>query len=116
MTNVLRGPPTTNAMHDSSLPCHGSFRYNNHDALDRALCEVRDHLDDVELSDDESTWLRSLTRRGMTLVVAASLPRSADRHVAAAVLGALAQTAVEGHVDVTIGSQLVDAFVCEAGC
>ena len=101
-------------MHDAMLECRGSFRYATHAALDRALCEAREHLEDTEVSELDLSWMRFLSRRGMTLIVDAAFPHTADRYVAAAVLGALAHTAVEGHVDVTIGSQLVDAFVSES--
>jgi hypothetical protein len=94
---------------DNVLACRGSFRYATHEQLLHALHEAREHLADLE---EEA---RFLLRRGMNVLVDAVLPHTADRHVTAAVLGALAQSAVEGHVDVTIGNQLVDAFVCEGG-
>jgi len=89
------------------LEYRGSFRYANHTALDRALSDARDHLEDVD-------WMQYVARRGMTVVVDATLPPSADHQIAAAVVGALAYAAIEGHVDVTIGSQLLDAFVSGA--
>lgn len=97
-------------MYDSLLEYRGTFRFASHVELDRALSEVREHLEDVELDTDRG-WLQYLSRRGMTIHVDAALPTFADRYVAAAVLGSLAEGAVEGCVDVTIGNQLVDAFV-----
>lgn len=90
------------------LDYRGSFRYASREDLDRALCDARDHLE------DDASWMQFLFRRGTTVFVDATLPPSADRQIAAAVLGALADTAVEGHVDVTIGSQLLDAYVSQS--
>jgi hypothetical protein len=97
-------------MQHALLEYRGSFRYPNLDALDRALGEVRDHLDDEDPSDPENAWMRYLWRHGMTLHVEAILPASADRHVAAAVVTALAREAIDGCVRVTCGATTLDAF------
>ncbi len=97
-------------MQNLKLEFRGSFRYANHDALDRALCEARDMLDDDELTELERRWMSFLSRTGMTVHVDAILPETTDRYIAAAVIGALARTAVAGQVHVTRGQQLLDAI------
>ena len=46
----------------------------------------------------------------MTVHVAAILPETTDRYIAAAGIGALARSAVDGHVSVTRDDRLVDAI------
>lgn len=101
-------------MQNAFVEFHGSFRYATFAALDRALHEARDHLDDDEVSDQDRDWMRHLCQRGMTVHVNAVLPEYADRFLAAAILGALARRAVDGRVDVTRGSQRLDTFASEA--
>jgi hypothetical protein len=98
----------------SFLEFRGSFRYRSHDALDQALCEARDHLDDDQLCDVDREWMRYLSRTGLTVHVEAILPDSADPYVAAAVLGSLSRPAVEGRVHVTRGMQVLDTFASPA--
>jgi hypothetical protein len=100
-------------MQNAHLVYRGSFRYADHDALDRALCEAREYLDDDELAELDRRWMQFLSRRGMTVHVEAILPSTSDRYLAAAVLGALARSAVEGRVDVTIGNDILDAIAPE---
>jgi len=97
-------------MTDVRIEFRGSFRYADHNALDRALCEARDMLDDDELTDLERRWMSFLSRRGMTVHVDAALPETTDRYIAAAVVGALARTAVAGQVQITRGAQVLDAI------
>ena len=91
-----------------NLEYRGSFRYIDVNTLDAAIVEATEHLDV-----DDFEWMRFVTRRGTTIRVEAVVPASVDRQGAAAVLGALAQRAVEGCVDCTRGDTLVDAFACE---
>lgn len=92
----------------------GSFRYASQFDLDRALCAAQACLEDDELGDLDRLWLQWLSRRGTVVRVAAVLPPTIDRYVAAAVVGSLAEHAIEGVVDVTCGCHLVDAFCAEA--
>lgn len=95
------------------LEFHGSFRYASRDALDRALCEARDHLDDDELGEIDRRWMQFLSRRGMTVHVAAIVPDTIDRYLAAVVLGALARGSAEGKVELIRGNKLLDTFTAE---
>jgi hypothetical protein len=96
------------------LEYRGSFRYIDQRAVDLAIGEAAEHLEDDGLSHLDREWMRFVRRRGTTLHVEATLPTSADRYVAAAVLGALAKRAIEGCVDVMRGGHVVDAFAPEA--
>ena len=96
------------------LEYRGSFRYIDPSAVERAIREAGDHLEDDALSELDREWMRYVRRRGTTLHVDAVLPASADRYVAAAVIGALARGAIEGCVDVMSGNDLLDAFTSEA--
>jgi hypothetical protein len=100
-------------MQNAFLEFRGSFQYPSQDAVDRALCEARDHLDEADISDVDSEWMRYLWRSGMTLHVEAILPETADRFVAAAILGALSRQAVGGRVEVTRLNQCLDTFELE---
>ena len=91
-----------------NLEYRGSFRYIDVDALDAALTEATEHLDV-----DDFEWMRFVSRRGTTIRIEAVVPASVDRHVAAAVLGTLAELAIEGCVACTRGDRLVDAFTSE---
>lgn len=97
------------------LEYRGSFRYVDRQAVERAFVEASEHLDDDTLADVDREWMRFVQRRGTTIHVDAVLPASADRHIAAAVLGALARSAIEGCVDVKRGGDVLDAFAPEAG-
>ena len=101
-------------MQNAFLEFRGSFTYRDQAAIDAALCDARDHLDDSELSHTDSEWMRYLWRNGMTLHVDAILPETADRFVAAAILGALARQAINGRVQVTRLNQCLDTFESEA--
>lgn len=103
----------TESMQHALLEYRGSFRYADQDALDRALGEVRDHLSDEEAGEPDQQWMKYLWRRGMTLHVEALLPATADRQIAAAVVGALARGAVEGCVHMRRGNHLIDEFVSD---
>lgn len=100
-------------MQNAFLEFRGSFQYPSQDAIDRALCEARDHLDDADVSDVDHEWMRYLWRKGMTLHVEAILPETADRFVAAAILGALSRQAVGGRVELTRLDQWLDTFESE---
>ena len=101
-------------MQNAFLEFRGSFQYPSQDAIDRALCEARDHLEDSDVSDVDSEWMRYLWRKGMTLHIEAILPETADRFVAAAILGALSRQATGGRVEVTRLNQWLDTFESEA--
>ena len=72
------------------------------------------YLEDDEVSELDREWLRFVSRRGTTVRVDAIMPPSADRYVAATIIGVLARDAVEGCVEVMRGDHLLDAFTCEA--
>jgi len=97
------------------LEYRGSFRYIDRSTLDRAILDASEHLEDDGLSELDREWMRFVSRRGTTVHVEAILPASADRHVAAAFLEALARSAIEGCVDVKRGGHVLDAFAPEAG-
>lgn len=97
------------------LEYRGSFRYLDQRALELAIGEAAEHLEDDGISELDREWMRFVSRRGTTVHVDATLPTSADRYIAAAVLGALARSAIEGCVDVKRGDHVLDAFASEAG-
>ena len=101
-------------MQNSFVEFHGSFTYDTFGAIDSALREARECLDDDELSEHDRDWMRYVCQRGMTVHVNAVLPEYADRFLAAAILGAFARRAVAGRVDVTRGNQRLDTFASEA--
>ena len=88
----------------------GSFRYVDQRAIDLAIHEAHEHLEDDGISDLDREWIRRLWQRGTTIHVDVVMPPTADSYVAAGVLGALASRAIEGCVDVTRGGDIVDAF------
>ena len=104
----------TELMQNAMLEYRGSFRYSDADSLERVLAEARAYLDDDDVCDLDRDWLRFVSRRGTTVRVDAIMPASADRYVAAALIGVLARAAVEGCVEVMRGDHLLDAFTCEA--
>ncbi len=91
-----------------ALELCGSYRYSDLAALETALAAARARIDD----DDESdlVWLHAFARHGTTLRVQAELPIAGDQFLAAEVLLALADTAVEGVVDVRRDGRSVDLF------
>lgn len=96
------------------LEYRGSFRYSDAIILERVLAEARACLDDDDVSDLDREWLRFVSRRGTTVRINATMPPAADRYVAAALLGILAGSAIEGCVEVMAGDHLLDAFTPEA--
>src|SRR5688572_447292 len=100
-------------MQNAFLEFRGTFDYASLAAVDHAMREAREHLDDDDVSDLDREWMRYISQRGMTVHVSAVLPDYADRFVAAAILGALARRAVAGRVDVTRGNRWIDTFAFE---
>ena len=101
-------------MQTALLEYRGSFRYIDQATLDRAVRDASEHLEDDGLSDLDREWMSFVWRRGTTVHVEAILPSSSDRYIAAAFLGALARTAIEGCVDVKRGGHVLDAFASKA--
>jgi hypothetical protein len=97
-------------MRDDHIEYRGTYRYATPDALERALASAREHLDDDELHELGQAWARFFVRSGTTLRIEATLPISADRFGTAAVLEALASTAVEGVVEARRGAHRLDLF------
>ena len=79
-------------------------------AVERAIRDAGDQLEDDALSELDREWMRHVRRRGTTVHVEAVMPPSSDRYVVAAVIGALAAGAIEGCVDVMLGNPILDAF------
>lgn len=97
------------------LEYRGSFRYLDRRAVDEAIDDAAEQLEDDGIHDLDRAWMGYLLRRGTVVHVDAILPATADRHVAAAILAALARHAIEGCVDVRRGGHVLDAFAPEGG-
>jgi len=99
-----------------SIEVRGSYRYASRGELDRAIASARERIDDDELASLEPDWLRAFVRRGTTLRVEATMPLTADRFLASAVLDALARDAIEGVVEVLAGGRCLDWFPSRKAC
>jgi hypothetical protein len=99
-------------MRNDPIELYGAYRYATRDALDRALADARDELEEDELATIDGGWLRAFVRAGTTLSVIATLPLEADRFVAAAVLAALARRAIDGVVEARRAGRAIDFFPC----
>lgn len=90
---------------------HGTYRYDSHEALERALSLARAQLDDDDVADPSLVSLRCVVKHGMSLRVDVSLPAIAEiRFAASDMFQTLARDAVEGAVEATHGSHHVDFF------
>lgn len=96
-----------------NISFHGSYRYADRAALERALARARAELLEEEL-DDHGLWLRCFVTSGTTLTVNVSIPAVAEQRFAAAnMFLILADGAVEGAVEGLRGTRSLDLF--EAG-
>jgi len=101
-------------MQQQGFELRGSFQYVTVAALDGALASARSQIDDDDQGEHADEWMRGFSRRGATLQVAARLPASADRYLAAEVIDVLARTAVGGVVEIQHGGRCVDLFTAKA--
>ena len=93
-----------------TIDVRGSYRYATGADLERAIVNARERIDDDELAALEPDWLHAFVRRGTTLRVETTMPITADRFLASAVLEALACEAVEGVVEVRSRGRCLDWF------
>lgn len=100
-------------MQNAFLEFRGTFTYRNQAAIEAALSDAREQLADSDAYDADADWMRYVWRSGMTLHIDAILPDTADRHVAAAILGALSRQAIGGRVHVTRLDQCLDTIESE---
>jgi hypothetical protein len=96
-------------MHDA-FELRGSYRYQDIAALENALSAARTRIEDDELGEIEPDWIDAFVKRGTQLSVQAVLPVAADRFLAAEVLQTLAETAVDGVIEISRGGRCVDWF------
>jgi len=90
---------------------HGTYRYDSHESLERAIRAARTQLDEEDVTDPSLASLRSFIKHGTTLRVDVTLPCAADvRFAAAGVFQTLAQGAIEGAVEARNGNDHVDFF------
>jgi len=90
---------------------HGTYRYDSHETLERAMSLARAQLDDDDVADPALVSLQCMVRQGMSLRVDVSLPAIAEiRFAASDMFQTLARDAVEGAVEATHGSRHVDFF------
>lgn len=101
-------------MQNAFMEFRGSFTYRNQAAIDTALCDARAQIEDSDISERDSEWMRYLWRTGMTLHIDAILPESVDQHVAAGILGALSRQAIAGRVQVTRLNHSLDTIEPDA--
>jgi hypothetical protein len=97
-------------MQHEALELRGSYVYSSLAALESAVSAARSQLEDDELGDIEPAWIDTFVRRGTTLRIHAQLPTAADHFLAAEVLQTLADTAVEGVVELSRAGRCVDWF------
>jgi len=97
-------------MQHETVRYHGSYRYADRPALERALMRARAELDDEDLDRDHG-WLRCFITHGTQLSVNLELPAIAEHRFAAAnVLLILAHGAIEGAVEARQHDRTVDLF------
>jgi hypothetical protein len=96
-------------MHEA-FELRGSYQYADVAALENALSAARTRIEDDELGEIEPDWIQSFVRRGTRLSVRVELPAAADRYLAAEVLQTLAETAVDGVIEISRGGRCVDWF------
>jgi len=98
-------------MPDERIEFRGRYEYADSAALERALASVRVKLHEDDLPEADA-WLRHFVRRGNRLTVRVTTPASSEhRFVAANMFLILAQSAIDGSVQVLHGSREVDRFV-----
>jgi hypothetical protein len=96
-------------MQHDTIRFHGSYRYADRDALERAIALARQELDDED--DADRAWLQCFVTNGTNLAVNLTVrSTSFERHAAANVFLILAHTAVEGAVEARMGDHRVDVF------
>jgi hypothetical protein len=100
-------------MQDSPIEFRGTYRYATTVELERTLAAVRERIEDEELVDLDTEWMRSFVRSGPLLTFDIVLPIAADRYLAAAVFDTLASTAIEGVVEASSGGRCLDWFPAE---
>ncbi|MBA3820623.1 MAG: hypothetical protein H0X17_17155 [Deltaproteobacteria bacterium] len=93
---------------------HGSYRYADRAALERALIQARAEIDDDEV-ERERCWMRCFVSQGTTLTVNLSVPVAADhRFLAANVFLILAHGAVDGAVEARHRDRQLDLYASGA--
>lgn len=89
----------------------GRYEYRDAAALELALGQAREALDDDETGETHG-WLRVFVCRGNRLMVNVSAPASAEHRFAAANLFlVLAQGAVDGSVEAIHHARAIDRYV-----
>lgn len=96
-------------MHEA-FELRGSYRYQDIAALESALSAARTRIEDDELGEVEPDWIDAFVKRGTRLSVQTVLPAAADRFLAAEVLQTLAETALDGVIEISRGGRCVDWF------
>lgn len=96
-------------MHEA-FELRGSYRYQDIAALESALSAARTRIEDDELGEVEPDWIDAFVKRGTRLSVQTVLPAAADRFLAAEVLQTLAETALDGVIELSRGGRCVDWF------
>jgi hypothetical protein len=94
-------------MHDL-VHFHGTYRYATRASLEHAISSARAVLADDDAPEIESAWMRCFVTHGTTLTV--NLTSRADRFSAAAVFDTLAERAIEGAVEASLGDAHIDFF------
>ena len=113
----MKGLPTavtTIAMQDV-VHFHGTYRYATRASLEHAITSARAVLADEDTSEAELAevaWMRCFVTRGTLLTV--NLMARVDRFCAAAVFDTLAELAVEGAVEASLGNTRIDLFASGA--
>jgi hypothetical protein len=109
-TAGMKGLPatvTTIAMQDL-VHFHGTYRYATRASLEHAISSARAVLADEDASEAEVAWMRCFVTRGTVLTI--NLTSRVDRFCAAAVFDTLAELAVEGAVEASVGNARIDLF------
>jgi hypothetical protein len=106
--SIARGA-YTHRMHDDGIRFRGIYQYPSPETLDHAIATAQQQVDD-DWADVEAELLHCFVRRGLSLRIDVTLPASTDRFLAAAILEALAQRAVEGYVEARRGAERLDLF------
>lgn len=90
---------------------HGSYRYDSHAALERALTSAHAQLDDEDVGEAALASMRCLVKQGTSLRIDVLLPAIAEvRFAASDLFQTLARDAVEGAVEASHGDRHVDFF------
>lgn len=100
----LRMPPQV-------IRFHGTYRYDSHESLERALALARAQLDDEDAGESALAPLRCFVRHGTSLRIDIVLPAVAEvRFAASDMFQTLAREAIEGAVEASHGAHHVDFF------